>query len=252
MLSTSQSSQYDELGFVLIPRLIDLDSVRCYHDAFLSYAEGNCELVPGMKLMKDVEIAKGAVVPQSNLHGINKLLNFEEDERLMAYVNHPELLDIVRQLIGPKVYSIVTNVFNKPPQVDGRHPLHQDLRYFRIRPPEGIVACWTAMTLTTRRNGCLSVIPRSHKAGLYQHGTPNWEYVNFKFYGIESRIDGERVHIEMEPGDTIFFHPLLVHGSGRNRSPEFRRSISAHFASNHCSSPPPDWRDNEFVRKIPD
>ena len=251
MLTASQITEYNEFGFVLVPHLIDQESVRSYHDAFLSYVDEDRELAPGMKLMKDVEIAKGAVVPQSRLHGINKLLNFEEDERLMAYVNYPELLGIVRQLIGAEVYSIVTNVFNKPPEVDGRHPLHQDLRYFRIRPPEGIVACWTAMTLTTRANGCLSVIPGSHRGGLYKHGTPNWEYVNFKFYGIEERIQGERVHIEMEAGDTVFFHPLLVHGSGRNRSNDFRRSISAHFASNKCDSPPPDWRDNEFVRKIP-
>ena len=44
----------------------------------------------------------------------------------------------------------------------------------------------------------------------------------------------KRVHLEMEPGDTVFFHPLLLHGSGRNRSSGFRRAISAHYASAEC------------------
>jgi len=38
----------------------------------------------------------------------------------------------------------------------------------------------------------------------------------------------------MEPGDTVFFHPLLLHGSGRNRTEGFRRAISAHYASAAC------------------
>jgi len=40
-----------------------------------------------------------------------------------------------------------------------------------------------------------------------------------------------RVHLEMEPGDTVFFHPLLLHGSGRNRTRGFRRAISARCAA---------------------
>jgi ectoine hydroxylase-related dioxygenase (phytanoyl-CoA dioxygenase family) len=44
----------------------------------------------------------------------------------------------------------------------------------------------------------------------------------------------DRVHLEMEPGDTVFFHPLLLHGSGQNRTDGFRRAISAHYASAEC------------------
>ena len=46
-----------------------------------------------------------------------------------------------------------------------------------------------------------------------------------------------RLHVEMEPGDTLFFHPLLIHGSGRNRSDDFRRAISVHYASRDCERP---------------
>ena len=39
----------------------------------------------------------------------------------------------------------------------------------------------------------------------------------------------------MEPGDTVFFHPLLIHGSGINRSRGTRKAISAHYASADCN-----------------
>ena len=44
----------------------------------------------------------------------------------------------------------------------------------------------------------------------------------------------DRVHVELEPGDTLFFHPVLLHGSGRNRSDGFRRAISGHYVSTQC------------------
>lgn len=250
MLSPVQIDTYRSQGFLVLEKLIEQECLERLNQRFVEFASESRDLAAGMKLMKDVMVAKGAVQPESNLHGINKLLNFENDDTLMSYVRHPDLVDAVKALIGADLCSIVTNVFNKPPNVDGRHPLHQDLRYFRIRPPEKIVAVWTAITPTNRDNGCLAVIPHSHKVGLMSHSTPDWEFVNYKFYGIEADLTQSRVHIEMDPGDTILFHPLLVHGSGQNRTSDFRRSISAHYANSNCESPPPDWRDNPFVRPL--
>ena len=56
-----------------------------------------------------------------------------------------------------------------------RHPMHQDLHYFPFRPAERIVCSWTAMEKVNRANGCLVVIPGSHKRELQQHVYPEWE-----------------------------------------------------------------------------
>ena len=131
--------------------------------------------------------------------------------------------------------SIHNMLINKPPGVDGRHPLHQDLLYFPFRPAEKIVATWTALEPCTRENGCLVVVPGSQKGELLEHENPGWEYVNYMYVGAKGvGAHPDRVHLEMEPGDTLFFHPLLLHGSGRNRSGGYRRAISAHFASSTC------------------
>lgn len=45
----------------------------------------------------------------------------------------------------------------------------------------------------------------------------------------------DRVHIEMDPGDTLIFHPLLIHGSGANRTTGFRKAISCHYAASDCN-----------------
>ena len=44
------------------------------------------------------------------------------------------------------------------------------------------------------------------------------------FHGIKDYDkNNARVHLVMEKGDTVFFHPLLIHGSGRNKSQGFRK-----------------------------
>lgn len=44
------------------------------------------------------------------------------------------------------------------------------------------------------------------------------------FHGIQDYDkNNDRVHLLMEKGDTVFFHPLLIHGSGRNKSQGFRK-----------------------------
>lgn len=44
------------------------------------------------------------------------------------------------------------------------------------------------------------------------------------FHGIQDYDENNaRVHLVMEKGDTVFFHPLLIHGSGQNRTQGFRK-----------------------------
>jgi phytanoyl-CoA hydroxylase len=43
--------------------------------------------------------------------------------------------------------------------------------------------------------------------------------VNKAYHGIMNYDKNmPLLHVEMEPGDTIFFHPILIHGSGANRT----------------------------------
>jgi phytanoyl-CoA hydroxylase len=181
-----------------------------------------------------------------------KILSFEDDPVLFEYAEDEKLLAAIRSLIGPQLMTISSNVFNKPPGVDGRHPLHQDLRYFALRPADKIVASWTALGPCRRANGCLAVIPGSHRGALYPHTDPDWEHVNRGFFAAADVDPAARIHLEMEPGDTLLFHPLLVHGSGHNRSDGFRRAISVHYASVDCERPDIARKRDPVVRRIPD
>ena len=250
-LTSEEITRYRDQGFLLLPRLVPEDHLRAYEERFLAVVTEAAPPAPGMQIMRDVMVVSGAVQPQTPLHAVNKLLQFEEDPALYGYTLEPALLAAVRSLLGKDIYTIATNVFNKPPGVDGRHPLHQDLHYFRMRPPEKIVATWTAFTATHRDNGCLAVVPGSHKGELLDHDYPDWEHLNAGFFGVGERAVGEHLHLEMDAGDTLLFHPLLIHGSGHNRTDACRRVISTHYAAADCESTDRDWRVSMRARPVP-
>ncbi|VFV25310.1 Hypothetical predicted protein [Lynx pardinus] len=190
-----------------------------------------------MMIMRDVSIEKSKFVPSEEL--ITKVQNFHQDEELFRYCTLPEILKYVECFTGPNIMVVHTMMINKPPdsgKKTTRHPFHQDLHYFPFRPSNRIVAAWTAMEQVNRNNGCLSVLPGTHKGCLKPHSYPPWEGgVNIMYYGIQGYDENSpRVHLEMEKGDTVFFHPLLIHGSGWNKSQGYRKVISCHFASADC------------------
>ena len=249
-LTDEQVAQYWEQGYLLVGGLVSAVRLAAYERRFIALASGKAVPCPDMGIMRDVMVVRGAASPATALDAVNKLFNFEDDPELYGYALEPALLMAVRSLIGEDIFSVSTNFFNKPPGLDGRHPLHQDLRYFSLRPADSIVAVWTACTDTNRQNGCLAVIPGSHKGGLLAHGDPDWQHVNAGFFGIQDIDLNRRRHVPMGQGDTLLFHPLLVHGSGRNRGNACRRAIAAHYAAANCRSPRPNWHLANPFRRI--
>jgi len=235
ILSAAQRAQYDECGYLILPGLFEEAELAAWRARFAAIVDGSVEPAEGMLVMRDVMVAKGVVRPGRPAEAIAKIQDFHNDPVLFdGYAKHPRVLDLAEQFTGPDIKSIHTMLINKPPGVDGRHPLHQDLVYFPFRPESRIVGISTALEPCTRENGCLVVVPGSHQRELLPHENPDWEWLNFGYFGARGADGRERIHVEMAPGDTIVFHPLLLHGSGRNRTAGFRRMILVHCASAEC------------------
>lgn len=234
-LTKEELQSYWLNGYVLKRGLIDAETIETLRDRFRDVTRGVVPPAKGMLVMRDVLVAKGKVEAMTPEAEIAKIQDFAEDPVFFGYVKDDRILDVVESIIGPDIQTLHTMLINKPPNVDGRHPLHQDLVYFGFRPADKIVAAQTALEPMTRENGCLSVVPGSHDRGLIDHETLPWEGANAGYWGAKGvGAHPDRVHVELEPGDTLFFHPVLLHGSGRNRSQGFRRAISGHYVSAEC------------------
>ncbi|XP_074214305.1 phytanoyl-CoA dioxygenase, peroxisomal isoform X1 [Camelus bactrianus] len=236
VLSLEQRKFYEENGFLVIKNLVSDADIQRFRREFERICRNEVKPL-GLTVMRDMTITKSEYAPSERT--ITKVQDFQEDEELFRYCTLPEILKYVECFTGPNIMAMHTMLINKPPDTGrktSRHPLHQDLHYFPFRPSSSIVCAWTAMEHIDRSNGCLVVLPGTHKGTLKPHDYPQWEGgVNIMFHGIQDYDkDNARVHVIMEKGDTVFFHPLLIHGSGRNKSQGFRKAISCHFAGANC------------------
>lgn len=237
LLTVDQQEFYEKNGYLLIPKLIEDEVLDQCRERFVAICEGQIDKGP-ITMMKDVSLAKLGTVKGEYLY--NKAQEIAFDDVFEKYIMHEKLLDYVESFIGPNLRAIHSMLINKPPDSgtqSSRHPLHQDLHYFPHRPVHRIVAAWTAMERVTEHNGCLFVLGGSHRdpGTLLQHDYPDWEGgVNAMYHGIRGFDSHEKLNLCMERGDTVFFHPLLIHGSGANVTKGFRKAISCHYAASEC------------------
>lgn len=233
VLSYEQRKFYEDNGYVVIRNLVPKEKLDVYRERFEQICRREVE-IPGLTIMRDVAIARSEFVPGEQ--AVTKLQEFQNDDILFGYCELPEIIKYVQTFTGKEVKAMHTMLINKPPdpgKKTSRHPLHQDLHYFPFRPADRVVCSWTAMQKVNRENGCLVVLPGTHKGELLQHDYPEWEGgVNKMYHGVRDfDPNAPRVHLPMDTGDTVFFHPLLIHGSGMNKTKGFRKSISCHYAS---------------------
>ncbi|KAG8440009.1 hypothetical protein GDO86_005976 [Hymenochirus boettgeri] len=237
LLTTEQRHFYEENGFLVIKNLVSSVDIESFRKQFEKLCKKEIT-IPGLLIMRDVAIAKSEYVPDQK--AVTKIQDFQEDPVLFSYCSLPQIVKYVECFTGPNVMAMHTMLINKPPDAgkkSSRHPMHQDLHYFPFRPADRIVCAWTAMERIDRTNGCLVVVPGTHKGVLKQHDYPEWEGgVNKMYHGVRDYdLSIPRVHLVMEKGDTVFFHPLLIHGSGMNRTAGFRKAISCHYAGADCN-----------------
>lgn len=149
----------------------------------------------------------------------------------LARVRDPRLTDPLVALLGPDILGINNLFIWKAPKIGLGFPWHQDKFYFRNRfNTETTIGTWTAIDAADRENGCLYVVPGSHKSDIFEHddlaGSQQREFKLAR--GVR---DEKGVAVEVPPGAVIWFHSHLLHKSMDNHSLRFRRSYVIHYLS---------------------
>jgi phytanoyl-CoA hydroxylase len=149
------------------------------------------------------------------------------DELSLRWLLDARLAACLTALLGVEPFAVQTMLYFKPPGARGQ-ALHQDQYYLRVRPGT-CIAAWLALDDCDAANGCLQVVPGSHRWPLLCTEKADTT-VSFTDITVPIPPGTEVRDALMAPGDVIFFHGSLVHGSGPNRtSDRFRRSLIGHY-----------------------
>ena len=158
---------------------------------------------------------------------------------------HPELLDwaldphilaLVEPITGPDIALFSTHFICKPKGNGKRVPWHEDSAYWKGQAdPMEIVTVWLALDPSTRVNGCMKVIPCSHRgaAGGFSDYEPVDPASNVFSTEIKKaqRDEGRQVHVELQPNECSLHDARIMHGSEPNNSQVRRCGWTLRFAS---------------------
>lgn len=206
VLSHKQLSAYDELGYLHSIPVLSPDEVAYFRDAI----EETCRVLGGRVTRLDAP---------------HLFFRWAWD-----LSTHERVLDCMEQLIGPNVLLKSTRLFYKFGNTGSFVGWHQDGITEEVKAAY-VPAIWLGLTPATAENGCLRVVPRSHRLGLIPHADrPNPDNLTTQGATAQVRI-GEPQDVVMQAGEMSLHHPLVLHASNPNRSGESRIGFSATYSS---------------------
>ena len=143
---------------------------------------------------------------------------------------HPRLLSCMEQLLGPNILLKSTRLFYKHGESASFVGWHQDGSTEGLKDAN-VPGIWLGLTAATVENGCLRVVPRSHRLGLVPHDDlPSSNNLTAQGMTAQAGINSAQ-DIIMRPGEMILLHPLVFHASNPNRSAGSRIGFSATYAT---------------------
>ena len=134
---------------------------------------------------------------------------------------HPKVLAIVSQLVGPDITTNGNKLNLKLADVGSPVEWHQDWAFYP-HTNDDLLAVGVAMDDSTIENGCLMVIPGSHRGPLLDH------HQDGVFIGAVTDPNfspANAVPITLKAGGISIHHARTLHGSAPNRSPRTRRLL---------------------------
>ena len=141
---------------------------------------------------------------------------------------HPALLDTVSALLGDDLLLFRSTLMLKPAFHGSAHAFHQDSAYWPMEPPD-LVTVSIALNDSSQENGCIQVIPESHKWGMQEWGKIARDQ-DEKMTDREDLDTSKVREVPLKAGSALLFHSLVVHGSGPNNSPNPRHTaLYAYF-----------------------
>ncbi len=151
-------------------------------------------------------------------------------EWVYKIVSHPFVLNAVESILGPNLLVWGAQWFPKLPDEKAYVSWHQDGTYWGLHPPS-VTTAWIAFTESNRENGCMRVVPGTHKYPLLpQRETYAAHNMLSRGQEIAVEVDEKQaVDLVLRPGEMSLHHIGLVHGSGPNQSSGPRIGLAVRY-----------------------
>ncbi len=227
-VGTKEADFYRENGFLVVENGFSSHEIEALNAEAAAICRGDRGreingLLPGLEGESDAEVLQRHLC----IHFPDKV-----SPLMREHLGHPTLVNILTNVIGPNVKCMQSMLFIKAAGKPGQ-AWHQDEDYIPTRD-RSLTGCWIALDDATVENGCLWVIPGSHKPGVLWpmkfHDDKRfdcaWESYDYPY------TDDMAVPVEVKAGSVVVFNGYTLHRSLPNRAQSgYRRALVNHYMS---------------------
>ncbi|UVI28913.1 phytanoyl-CoA dioxygenase family protein [Paenibacillus spongiae] len=244
MLTQAQLAEFEKNGFLKGSVVLNDDEVEELREELALVMEGktvkkpvlNHNMLDGGSLYDDMKMTVTERVVQ--------IVNiWMASEKFYQHAAHPIITEEISQLCSNTDTLRIWHdqIQYKPPVSGGPTGWHQDHPLWPIIQPADLVSAWVALDDAVIENGCMWMVPGSHKWGDHQKHLASTK--DFKPYHKNPELlpEGavvEAVPFEIKKGQVGYHHSLTWHGSPHNRSEMHRRAIAVHYMPGHTRYEP--------------
>jgi len=238
MLTEQQWNDYSRDGFLHLGKVLEPEALEALKQRADDLALGSVRN-PDVQMQLDtggayeeLPAAVGSFEGGTILY--RKIQGLETDELFSRLVKHPLFLEICACQYGQHsaVSIFRAMVMNKPAGQGTILPWHQDGGDVWALDRDPLVTVWVALDPATRANGCMDVVPGTHRLGLLSLYGSTVEEEDVERYCLPERVQP----LEVEAGHAVLLHNWLIHRSGVNPTPLPRRAFTACYMDGRTQS----------------
>ena len=242
-LTDEQVAFFKENGYLSGIKMLDENQIKTIQNEVVQLADPNH---PGHHLFHEFHSNESTDPSTILFHALGA---WRITPGLHDALWNPRFLVAASQLLGNKpVRFWHDQLFCKPPKKGGVVAWHQDYSYWTRTKPVAHLTCWCGLDDSTAANGCLQYVPGSQRWGLLDKPDLAGNMMGIMDYLTEEqKQEFKPIPVETKAGECIFHHPLTLHGSGENTSPNPRRAFVINaFADGVVSD-----SDDELLQGVP-
>ena len=244
---------YRSQGFALLGGALSVDEVAAVNAEALRICRGDLGTIDTGHTERSVTEAPGPATPDDRVPDGHALSDEDVMRRYLCVhyphklstvaldaLQHPRIVSALTAVIGPNVKAMQSMLFIKSEGKPGQ-AWHQD-EFFIPTRDRSLTAVWIALDDATVENGCLWVLPGSHRRGvLYparEQDDPRFDCTTEAF--DFPYTDADSVPVEIPAGTALVFNGYLLHRSLENSGRHgYRRALANHYMSAESLLP---WR----------
>jgi len=237
-------AEYHQLGFIGIESAFDAEQVAAARGGIADLIMGKTTDAgfDGVQFEAHIKDELDRMDASQRSDHVRKLMHFLDYEpRLRDIAFDAKLIDLITRLMGGRAPTMVQDMaLLKPPR--GREkPWHQDKAYFDYPTPMQVVGVWIALDDATIENGCMHLLPASHRDGPAIHfQRRDWQLCDTDVLGQQC------VAAPLKPGGMLVFDGLLKHGTPSNHSSARRWAVQFHYGPEGIARVPQQQRLDVF------